>query len=144
MSYPCLSCGNNVTNRQEAISCDGCERWCHRKCGTGISRQEYRAAIREDREINYTCHECSHTDHERPLHQSTPLHGKFLPISFWLTQYVDGTNVMYFILIHFSLRLLLLSKIDSSCLLLFQQKPSQIYPWMRTIVMMVSWPFVGV
>ncbi|XP_020612159.1 uncharacterized protein LOC110050574 [Orbicella faveolata] len=29
MAYPCLNCNNEVTNCQEAILCDSCNRWCH-------------------------------------------------------------------------------------------------------------------
>ena len=46
MSYPCLSCSSNVRARQEALCCDGCDRWQHRACGTGISRQDYRRIVK--------------------------------------------------------------------------------------------------
>ena len=32
----CISCWKTVTHRQEAVQCDECDRWCHRKCGTEI------------------------------------------------------------------------------------------------------------
>ena len=41
---------------QEALLCDRCSLWHHRKCGTGITRDEYRAAVREGREIDWMCH----------------------------------------------------------------------------------------
>ena len=31
----CLSCHLEVRPRQEAVSCDTCEGWNHRTCGTG-------------------------------------------------------------------------------------------------------------
>lgn len=39
--FYCVSCSEIVTTRQEALLCDGCERWQHRRCGTGITRETY-------------------------------------------------------------------------------------------------------
>lgn len=33
---PCISCNFPVRTRQEALACDGCHRWQHRTCQTGI------------------------------------------------------------------------------------------------------------
>ena len=68
----CLSCNQEVTNRQEALLCDGCDRWVHRKCGTGVSRQEYRDAVKRGRDIEWHCKDCSFVVPGQPLHQSTP------------------------------------------------------------------------
>ena len=35
MSDICISCNTVVTPRQHAVSCDVCDRWQHRICGTG-------------------------------------------------------------------------------------------------------------
>jgi len=51
----CLSCNLTVSNRHQAVLCDGCERWCHRKCGTGISQAEYREAVRNEQDIVWMC-----------------------------------------------------------------------------------------
>ena len=41
----CIACTLIVTTRQEALQCDGCQKWQHRVCNTGISRPEYRNAV---------------------------------------------------------------------------------------------------
>ena len=33
--YPCIECKKEVTNRQEALLCNKCELWQHRKCNSG-------------------------------------------------------------------------------------------------------------
>ncbi|XP_068228043.1 uncharacterized protein [Palaemon carinicauda] len=38
----CSGCGLCVRSRQEALICDGCNKWRHRLCGTKISQFEYR------------------------------------------------------------------------------------------------------
>ena len=39
-SYYCLwLCAEEVTSRQEALLCDGCDRWQHQRCQTGITRK---------------------------------------------------------------------------------------------------------
>ena len=35
MSDLCIACGKIVGGRQHAVSCDVCDRWQHRLCGTG-------------------------------------------------------------------------------------------------------------
>ena len=42
----CIECNRVVTGRQQALECDHCNKWQHRICGTGISQQEYREAVR--------------------------------------------------------------------------------------------------
>ena len=55
----CIVCKQKVRPRQEAIQCDGCSLWNHRTCSTGISRQEYWTAVREDKDIEWRCPLCS-------------------------------------------------------------------------------------
>ena len=62
----CIVCKQKVRPRQEAIQCDGCSLWNHRTCSTGISRQEYWTAVREDKDIEWRCPLC-------PLLESTRL-----------------------------------------------------------------------
>ena len=50
--FYCVSCSEIVTTHQEALLCDRCERWQHRRCGTGITRETYRRAVRELDEEN--------------------------------------------------------------------------------------------
>ena len=40
LQFYCVSYSEIVTTRQEALLCDGCERWQHRRHGTGITRGE--------------------------------------------------------------------------------------------------------
>ena len=44
--------------RQEGLLCDGCNRWNHRTCNTGVSRTQYREAIRNDVDIDWQCKDC--------------------------------------------------------------------------------------
>ena len=64
----CIVCDQFVRPRQEALLCDGCERWQHRTCQTGISQQDYREAVRSEKSIDWRCVEC-----EGPIMNSTPL-----------------------------------------------------------------------
>ena len=58
-AYPCIVWQREVRPRQQALLCDGCTRWQHRTCGTGISQQQYREAISNKTDINWTCSECN-------------------------------------------------------------------------------------
>ena len=70
-SYYCLSCSQEVTSRQEALLCDGCDKWQHRRCQTGITRVEYRTAVRSGLEVIWRCLYCSDTS--TPIAESTRL-----------------------------------------------------------------------
>ncbi|CAH3032052.1 unnamed protein product, partial [Pocillopora meandrina] len=43
----------------EGLQCDGCQKWNHRTCNTGISRQAYRAAVQTGTEIEWHCDSCA-------------------------------------------------------------------------------------
>ncbi|KAK3727606.1 hypothetical protein QZH41_012639 [Actinostola sp. cb2023] len=62
----CAFCKTPVTSRQEGLQCDGCSRWQHRKCGTGVSRTEYRQAVREDLVIDWRCLNCEEVVPQSP------------------------------------------------------------------------------
>ena len=47
----CIACKEPVRPRQQGLQCDGCFRWNHRVCNTGISLEVYRAAVREGVEV---------------------------------------------------------------------------------------------
>ena len=32
VQFPCMNCCEPVRKNQDGILCDGCEKWCHRKC----------------------------------------------------------------------------------------------------------------
>ncbi|CAB4041750.1 PREDICTED: uncharacterized protein LOC107343319, partial [Paramuricea clavata] len=54
----CIRCKDPVRARQEGIQCDGCDRWQHRTCNSGISRQQYRNAVRNGQAIDWRCVDC--------------------------------------------------------------------------------------
>ena len=64
----CISCQKTVTTRQEALLCDGCQHWQHRICNTGITREQYRNAIRSEAEIAWRCQHCTF---DLPIAEST-------------------------------------------------------------------------
>ena len=74
-SFYCIFCTEQVTSRQEAVLCDGCNRWQHRRCETGITREQYGAAVRSGEEVIWRCLYCSDnsTDHSLPVAESTRL-----------------------------------------------------------------------
>ena len=39
---PCIVCELTVRLRQQALLWDGCQRWQHRTCNTGIGQDDYR------------------------------------------------------------------------------------------------------
>ncbi|KAK3879971.1 hypothetical protein Pcinc_015498 [Petrolisthes cinctipes] len=49
----CLVCQSTVRPRQEGLLCDGCNLWQHRTCGSGISRDQYRTAVKQGAEIDW-------------------------------------------------------------------------------------------
>ena len=55
----CIDCNKPVRPRQEGLQCDGCEKWQHRKCNTGISQHAYREAVRIGGEIAWRCTFCN-------------------------------------------------------------------------------------
>ena len=79
-SFYCIFCAKEVTSRQEALLCDGCDRWQHRRCQTGITREDYRAAVRSGKEIVWTCIYCADDD-SIPIAESTRLDDFDIPPS---------------------------------------------------------------
>ena len=74
-SFYCIFCAKEVTSRQEALVYHGCDRWQHRRCQTGITREQHRAAVRSGEEVIWRCLYCSDnsTDHSLPVAESTRL-----------------------------------------------------------------------
>ena len=66
MYFKCIECDQPVRERQEGLLCDGCDRWNHRTCNTGVSRNQYREAIKNDLDIDWQCKECRETQHDQP------------------------------------------------------------------------------
>ena len=64
----CIVCDQIVCPHQEALLCDGCERWQHCTCQTGISQLDYHEAVRSGKSIDWHC-----VESEGPIMNSTPL-----------------------------------------------------------------------
>ena len=61
----CIACGHYVLDGQRGISCDGCMRWCHISCDTGISNGRYQQMIDNTIVINWKCHTCLEIQNRR-------------------------------------------------------------------------------
>ena len=74
-SFYCIFCTEEVMSRQVALLCDGCDRWQHRCCETGITREQYRAAVQSGKEVMWRClyRSDNSTDHFLPVTESTRL-----------------------------------------------------------------------
>ena len=46
-----IQCKKFVNKRQEALLCDGCNKWRHRMCRSGVSRGMYRNAVKSGEDI---------------------------------------------------------------------------------------------
>ena len=55
----CINCNFPVRPRQEGLQCDGCSRWQHRTFNTGVSQQDYHAAVQAGLGIEWQCEMCS-------------------------------------------------------------------------------------
>ncbi|XP_078363743.1 uncharacterized protein LOC144647949 [Oculina patagonica] len=58
VSDDCIFCKEPVRERQQGVQCDGCSKWNHRTCNTGISQEAYRTAVREGADITWCCASC--------------------------------------------------------------------------------------
>ncbi|KAJ7371865.1 hypothetical protein OS493_022581 [Desmophyllum pertusum] len=72
MSAKCISCVKPVRPRQQGLLCDGCLRWQHRTCGTGISLTDYRTAVQNGDSIDWRCETCM-SESIIPVAESTPV-----------------------------------------------------------------------
>ena len=68
MSSKCIFCKRQVRPRQEGFQCDGCLRWQHRTCETGVSQSSYRSAVKTGSSIDWLCSTC-----DVPQAESTPI-----------------------------------------------------------------------
>ena len=69
--HPCILCNKNVTGRSQAIACDSCGRWNHRKCGTGITPSQYRSMQKGELSAFWRCINCEQPTMEVESHNST-------------------------------------------------------------------------
>ena len=74
-SSDCVFCFQEVRPRQEALLCDGCNRWQHRVCQSGITRPEYRRLVKGE-DFAWFCANCRPT---LPDAQTTSNVSSFLP-----------------------------------------------------------------
>ena len=51
----CFESKKIVNKRQEALLCDGCNKWQHRTCRSGVSRGMYRNAVKSGEDITWRC-----------------------------------------------------------------------------------------
>ena len=52
--------GKKIVNKcQEALLYDGCNKWQHRTCRRGVSRDMYRNAVKSREDIPWRCKPCS-------------------------------------------------------------------------------------
>ena len=54
----CISSEQSVRPRQEGPQCDGCLRWQHCTCDTGVSQSKYRDAVKTGASIDWRCLTC--------------------------------------------------------------------------------------
>ena len=57
--------------RQQGLQCEPCGGWFHRVCGTGVSQETYREAIRNELSINWRCISCRSEDPDPETEQIT-------------------------------------------------------------------------
>ena len=55
--YPCIECNLEVRARQQAVQCDDCGKWQHRKCNSGVDQLTYRLAAITGR-LDWRCAPC--------------------------------------------------------------------------------------
>ena len=58
-SKECLRCVKTISTRQQSLQCSSCHKWQHRTCGSGITQDAYRAAIRLQTPLDWTCSNCA-------------------------------------------------------------------------------------
>ncbi|KAH3868409.1 hypothetical protein DPMN_031556 [Dreissena polymorpha] len=69
--YPCMKCMKNVPRRMHAVSCDGCGRWQHRLCDTGITSEQYRLMSSGQLTMEWSCVDCNLDSEVRQLSSTT-------------------------------------------------------------------------
>ena len=72
-SFHCISCKEEVCDGQEALRCDGCSQWQHRRlqCKSGMSRQQYRELVKNNQPFTWKCSTCTQAAANGPVLEST-------------------------------------------------------------------------
>lgn len=81
-SYYCIFCSKEVTSRQ-ALLCEGCDKWQHRRCQTGITREQYRDAVKSGLDFAWRWLYCAPT----PIAESTAVRDEDMAVT------VDSFNI---------------------------------------------------
>jgi len=58
----CITCKKVVHARNNAITCDRCEKWNHIRCNTGVTYYAYKKAIKGKYDIHWVCGPCTTDD----------------------------------------------------------------------------------
>ena len=56
-----VCCKEIVRPRQEGLECEKCQRWQHRTCNSGITRNLYRKLCKGTATLEWFCEECKST-----------------------------------------------------------------------------------
>ena len=59
--YPCIVCARAVRSNSLAVSCDVCDNWCHIRCGTDISKDEY-LSLQKESDFFWICIKCRRSE----------------------------------------------------------------------------------
>lgn len=76
-SYYCIFCSEEVTSRQQALLCEGCDKWQHRRCQTGITREQYRDAVKSGLDVAWRWLYCAPT----PIAESTAVRDEDMAVT---------------------------------------------------------------
>lgn len=60
LKFPCAICNKSVQKNQNAITCDHCDKWCHRKCDA-MSPELYKHYVdnQDNPELTWRCLYCT-------------------------------------------------------------------------------------
>ena len=54
----CICCNEPVRARQQGLQCNGCEKWQHHTCDSGILQTVYQMAVKCKQDVDWRCQEC--------------------------------------------------------------------------------------
>ena len=78
----CTMCLKNVAENHQAISCNSCDRWTHRKCTNTINRTKYKK-LSQISSFTWFCNNCREVETALPkLNEPLKIQPKDLPLHF--------------------------------------------------------------
>ena len=90
----CTMCLKTVGENHQAISCNSCDRWTHRKCTATITKNKYKKLSKIN--FNWFCNNCRETEIPLPkLSEPLKLDPKNLPVPFSIVK--KGKNELLII-----------------------------------------------